>query len=91
MRKLVHVTQDDIDTATRDLSMREFGVTPDRCRVCPIAKAMRRETEEDDVMVSDRLAWIRDRRVYLPRSAIRFINRYDHKRPVDPFNFIMKG
>lgn len=93
-RKLIHVTQDDIDTATRDLSMREEGWVADRSRTCPIAKAVRREFAADEVCVIPDLAWVyygeHSDAYNISERAHQFLVRFDQFKPVEPFNFYLK-
>lgn len=89
MRKLIHVTQEDINNATRDLSL-DLNYRPQRCRACPVAKAIRRETNEDDVEVVTNVAFAGEKAYDLSRSVTDFINRYDADLPVKPFNFYLK-
>lgn len=81
MRKKIHVTALDIKQGVR--------FNPE---CCPIALALRRELQmwgEEDICVSRVTIDIEEQRIPTPKSALRFIRKFDEKRPVKPFNFLI--
>lgn len=87
-RKMVHVTQEHIDN----------GYAYDD-RECPIAHACsdvglnRPSVDWTYVMYREcdcRTCFCKRHKAYLPRSAQRFIKRFDTGKPVKPFNFFLK-
>lgn len=73
----IKVTQDHIDRG------KAFN-----CGYCPVALAIREQAET--VAVSRREVRITAWHYDLPRSAQRFIDRFDLRKPVKPFTFILK-
>lgn len=71
----IKVTQTDIETGQRCMS-----------RQCPIARAIHRLVK-CDVSVNVVSAEINGKRVALPDSAIEFIDQFDRRKPVQPFEF----
>lgn len=78
MRKLIKVTEDDI----------RYGIRSN-CDACPIARAASREIDRF-VAVGGSSAEIGRLFCALPRSAMRFIRRFDNGAPVKPFNFYLE-
>lgn len=87
MRKLIKVTESHIATGLRG-----------RCMDCPIANAINdtgraygstkvRSTHVDLIHAEGPSG---SRHVKLPRSARRFIARFDNGEPVKPFNFFLE-
>lgn len=76
--KKIQVKQEDIDKGRRNV-----------CFDCPIALALRREGYRD-VVVGSAAVRISTTVIELPRSARRFINRFDNRKKVQPFNFILE-
>lgn len=73
----INVTQDDIDN----------GV-PDRAHLCPIAKAVNRDTGGRFVSVGSKtILTVPGDHQLLPDKAVRFIRRFDNRRRVKPFTF----
>jgi hypothetical protein len=78
----IEVTQEDIDNGTKG-----------RCRLCPIALAVRRATGSPDAWVDDTHimwgaswgAW--DGVAMTPRSAWSFMASFDSGQDVQPFSF----
>lgn len=59
---------------------------------CPIALALKEHFECNSVTVGGgSICYVGNSIVILPRSCTRFINRFDNKKPVKPFNFIFKS
>ena len=87
MRKLIKVTKTDIKNGKR------------ACETCPIARALRRQGFDEAIVLGDGvwgqgafmdiLSDISKQRP-LPRSAKRFINRFDSRKLVKPFNFFVE-
>lgn len=80
MQKLeVQVTQEDITRGRR-------------CNAgdCPIARAIRRITLEQDVFVVAYAAYVGGERYSLPTEAIKFVWDFDMDHPVDPLKFKME-
>lgn len=81
MKKLISVTEEHIKNGE-----------PSMCRYCPIAWAIGlackpflfKEVREDCVVVTET-----EDRVRLPRSARRFIHRFDSGKSVKPFRFYL--
>jgi hypothetical protein len=73
------VTQKDIQSGRR----RHY-------RLCPIAFAVGREYGTDDIHVTNRVIKIGNEAFNMPRSARRFVQRFDNGKPVKPFNFLIR-
>ena len=79
----IDVTQDDIDQGKRE-----------NCTLCPIALAAQRVFPGKSIHVSVFNLWVdnspaaEDGRGYpLPEVACKFLQDFDHGRPVQPFKF----
>lgn len=77
MRKLIKVTKKHINNG-------EMG-SP---WLCPIADALMETIQSNNVCVASRIT-IDNNDYKLPRSAERFIRRFDEGKPVKPFNFFL--
>jgi hypothetical protein len=74
----IKVTQKDIDKAS-------FG-----CNTCPISQAIMRQLNIEYVSTFPISGIKFNGKIYnAPKSAQRFISKFDNKRPVKPFNFIL--
>ena len=58
-------------------------------RKCPIALAFEEVVGEQPLVDNDSLS-THDEGFALPRSAQRFIKRFDHNKPVKPFAFFLR-
>lgn len=82
-RVKISVTQDDINSGVRNA-----------CLDCPIALAIKRAGHI--AKVGSEVVYLPPnvRRAFrptsLPRSAQRFIRRFDQAKPVEPFNFFLE-
>lgn len=54
---------------------------------CPIALALRETCETEQTIRVYNQVEIGGREYYLPRSVLRFINRFDNEKSVKPFRF----
>lgn len=90
-KRLIHVTQEDIDKA-KEILKDPLGVRGSRSEVCPIAQAIKRTFGNDDVTVLPGMAWIGegDDPFILPYRAGDFISDFDKDKPVEPFKFYLK-
>ena len=81
MKDVVHVTKKDIETGAR------FDTS-----CCPVALAVKRHTNTKYVRVYNGQKAIEALGVkfILPRSAARFVRRFDNNQPVKPFRFILR-
>jgi hypothetical protein len=80
----ISVTQKNINSGTRD-----------ECTTCPVALAIITRTGRNVLVASDCVDFSPDnyysgKMIPLPRSARRFINRFDQAKPVEPFNFFLE-
>ncbi len=58
---------------------------------CPIAYSLKEKFKSEYVFVNEEEIWIDGQEYKTPRSAQRFISKFDnHKNSVKPFNFILK-
>lgn len=73
---LIKVTQADIDEGS-----------PAAACNCPVARALNRQFGEWWTVAVTYAISNKGRRIALPRSAQRFIRRFDSIRDVKPFNF----
>lgn len=69
---------------------------PESCARCPVALALKEQAfnnDYDTVDVGGESIWAKAGSAYsvrkLPRSVVRFINRFDQKKKVKPFNFML--
>ena len=82
MRKLIEVTQADIDTAKQNRLM--------PCATCPVARALTRAFKQDAYVFKTTWMLLSEdisNEKTLSRSATRFIHNFDFDRPVKPFKF----
>ena len=83
MRTLIKVTKEDIANGC-----------PESTNNCPIARAILRQVKTDWVSVGYCIKVVDQDAQHLkykcPRSAKRFINRFDNGEPVKPFNFYLE-
>jgi hypothetical protein len=82
-RVKIHVTQDDIDKGIQS-----------NCVECPVARALNRAgikglVASGFVSVNDGDTFYNGFYAELPRSASRFINRFDKGWSVKPFDFFL--
>lgn len=77
MNKLIKVLKKHIKTS-------EFGI-----KNCPVALALK-DSGYSDVSVGLNVIFIGLKIIKSPRSVDRFINKFDRKKSVKPFNFILK-
>ena len=80
----VTVTQKDIDTGIAD-----------NCLECPIARALKRTTRKEwavwkDNVFTSNVKACNYKQYDLPNKAQRFIEKFDERKPVKPFSFILK-
>lgn len=61
------------------------------CKVCPIAKALVEQFDTTMVNVDGEFAQVNLVSSKLPRSASRFIDRFDDGKKVKPFNFFWEA
>lgn len=82
MIEKITVTQDDI----REACFRRDAEDYDEHCECPIAQAVRRTHPDWEVLVTyiDGGGQVI---INLPLEAQRFIRRFDHEQPVEPFEF----
>ena len=74
----IKVTQEDIDKASFDSN------------TCPISQAIMRQLSIEYVSTFPHSGIIFNKNIYNPpKSAVRFIKRFDNQKPVKPFNFIL--
>jgi hypothetical protein len=73
----IKVTQKDIDKAS-------FG-----CNTCPISQAIMRQLNIEYVSTFPCGIMFNENIYNSPKSAVRFINRFDNHKLVKPFNFIL--
>jgi len=83
---IVTVTANDIKTARKLLKDGAHGAY--RCKVCPVAQALRRRYKDTEVGFDS--FSIGNRSVKLPEKVSKFIERFDLKLSVKPFRFTVK-
>ena len=78
MKFRIKVTVDDISGGYRE-----------NCLLCPIARAINRRLDTDDVAVAVTPHYIRvgGNKVDIPERARRFVVAFDKNRDVSPFSF----
>ena len=61
--------------------------------LCPIARAIKRQCKYTGrrVSVGCRVATVNYRTLDIPKSAQKFIDDFDNKKPVKPFSFNLVG
>lgn len=75
----IDVTQEDIDAGS-----------PNRCRSCPVARAVHRATGKPHIVVTRNEILLSGwGRFPLPAIAAEFISEFDAGRPVSPFSFTL--
>lgn len=60
------------------------------CKRCPIASALAEQFETSAIWVNDKYVQVNFVSFKLPRSASRFVCRFDDGKKVKPFNFFLK-
>jgi hypothetical protein len=73
----IKVTQEDIDKAS-------FSST-----TCPISRAIKRQFNIKCVSTFPCGIMFNENTYNPPKSAVKFIDRFDNQKPVKPFNFIL--
>ena len=80
----IEVTQKDINKGVQG-----------ECQLCPIARAIKRETKTKHVEVSSKNVVLYRRKSNnfhpLPKEAQTFIKRFDGERTVKPFSFELEN
>lgn len=84
MKQLIKVTQQCIENGE-----------PNSADYCPVALAIREQTDYDYVEVYGKIGEVGDVyydecNVSFPRSVERFVKRFDNNKPVKPFNFFLE-
>lgn len=74
--KWIYVTPTDIKNG-------EVG----NCAYCPIAQAVKRKFNSNDVWVYPETMYVGNVRYEMPRTAAEFIVAYDDHQPVQPIRF----
>jgi len=93
MKKLIKVTKEHIKKAKEFREVNKGGAfyMMGFCKKCPVALALQ-DAGLDFIVGS--LSVFKEFNIMqphpLPRSAKRFINKYDHYKPVKPFNFYLQ-
>ncbi len=74
---IINVTQEDIDQGQ-----------PHKSRTCPVALAIQRATNIENIEVGHiGCAILIKRYITFPDGVQNFIQKFDNKLPVDPFSF----
>lgn len=82
MKKLIKVTQEDIENGLQNMTL-----------YCPVAVALKRHNPKFNYYVSNKSVKIENSYIRfkpLPRSAQRFISNFDKNKKVKPFNFFIQ-